>query len=155
MGDTDAAIAWASAQPFGDGARIAITGFCWGGTVVWMAAASNPAIKAGVAWYGRLVAREGVTEDRLYPVDIAGSLTAPVLGLYAENDGGIPLDTVETLRARLAQAAPTNPSAAASRIEVFPGTEHGFHADYRRQYNAPAATAGWAKLLDWFRAAGV
>jgi carboxymethylenebutenolidase len=60
-----------------------------------------------------------------------------------------------TLRARLAQAAPTNPSAAASRIEVVPGTEHGFHADYRRQYNAPAATAGWAKLLDWFRAAGV
>lgn len=154
MTDTQGAIAWLTAQRFCDG-DIGITGFCWGGTVVWMAAARFAAIKAGVAWYGRLVRPQpggwGAEEERLWPFDIGAALRTPVLGLYAENDRGIPLESVEQMRA--AMQADDNPSR--SEIVVYPGVQHGFHADYRDSYNAEAAADGWARCLAWFRAHGV
>ena len=155
MGDTEGAINWLKRQSFVKADSIGITGFCWGGTVVWMAAARFPDVKAGVAWYGRLVHPQpggwGAEEDRPWPADIAGLLHTPVLGLYAENDNGIPLTSVETMRAAL-QAA-DNPSH--SEIIVYPGVQHGFHADYRESYNAEAAADGWARALAWFGANGV
>jgi carboxymethylenebutenolidase len=154
MGDTQGAIAWLKAQSFSND-HIGITGFCWGGTVVWMAAARFPEIGAGVAWYGRLVRPQpggwGAGEERPWPYDIGGALHTPVLGLYAENDRGIPLESVEQMRAAL-QAA-DNPSR--SEIIVYPGVGHGFHADYRDSYNAEAAADGWNRCLAWFRANGV
>jgi len=154
MGDTNGAIEWLKAQSFSND-TIGITGFCWGGTVVWMAAARFPDIKAGVAWYGRVVRPQpggwGAEEERQWPYDIGGALHTPVLGLYAENDRGIPLESVDQMRASL-QAA-DNPSR--SEIIVYPGVQHGFHADYRESYNAEAAADGWARCLAWFRANGV
>lgn len=160
MGDIRAVIAWLGTNPklgrkgaaararFADMRRIGITGFCWGGAAVWMAAARIPQIKAGVAWYGRLV-RPAPTaflgkEDRQWPIDVAADLKAPVLGLYAGADAGIPVSDVERMREAIAAAA------GDSRIEVFPGVAHGFHADYRAVYDKEAAEAGWARLLDWF-----
>jgi carboxymethylenebutenolidase len=154
MGDTHGAIEWLKAQSFGSG-EIGITGFCWGGSVVWMAAARFPDINAGVAWYGRLVRPQSgswnADEDRPWPYDIGGTLHTPVLGLYAENDRGIPLESIEQMRASL-QAA-DNPSR--SEIIVYSGAQHGFHADYRESYNEEAAADGWARCLAWFRANGV
>lgn len=150
MGDITATIAWLDSQRFVAKRRIAITGFCWGGTVVWMASALTARIKAGVAWYGRMGARDGATEVRKYPTQIAGDLKSPVLGLYAENDSGIPLPTVEAMRAALTAAGNT-----ASTIIVYPGAQHGFHADYRPAYNEAAAKDGWARMLAWFKANGV
>jgi carboxymethylenebutenolidase len=150
MGDITATIAWLDKQRFVAKNRMAITGFCWGGTVVWMASALTDRIKAGVAWYGRMAARAGSTEDRKYPAQIAGDLKSPVLGLYAENDSGIPLPTVEAMRAALTAAGNTR-----SNIIIYPGVEHGFHADYRPSYNEAAAKDGWAKMLAWFKASGV
>lgn len=154
MADTSGAVDWVRAQRFTNG-DIGITGFCWGGTVVWMAAAHLAHIKAGVAWYGR-VARPaagswGADENRPWPLDSAAELAAPVLGLYAENDSGIPLEGVERLREALAAAG--NPTG--SEIVVYPGVQHGFHADYRQSYNAEAAADGWARCLAWFRRHGV
>jgi carboxymethylenebutenolidase len=160
MGDIRAVISWLGTNPklgrepraarvrFADMRRVGITGFCWGGAVVWMACARIPQIKAGVAWYGRLV-RPAPTaflgkEERQWPVDVAGGLKAPVLGLYAGEDRGIPLSDVEAMQAALAAAD------SESRIEIFPGVAHGFHADYRAVYDKAAAEAGWARLLDWF-----
>lgn len=155
MGDTRGAVAWLTAQSFVKNGAIGITGFCWGGTVVWMAAAQIPHIRAGVAWYGRLVRPQpgswGAEEERPWPYDIAATIHAPVLGLYAENDRGIPLESVENMRAALAAADnPTN-----SQIIVYPGVGHGFHADYRESYNAEAAADGWQRALAWFRQHGV
>jgi carboxymethylenebutenolidase len=150
MGDITATIAWLDKQRFVAKRRIAITGFCWGGTVVWMASAMTDRIKAGVAWYGRLAGRLGSTEVRKQPPDVAGELKSPVLGLYAENDSGIPLPTVEAMRAALTAAGNTR-----SQIHVYPGTQHGFHADYRPSYSEAAAKDGWAKMLAWFAANGV
>ncbi len=155
MGDTQGAITWLKAQRFAKGDAIGITGFCWGGAVVWLAAARYPDIKAGVAWYGRLVGpAEGdfmYEAGRPWPVDIAGNLHTPVLGLYGANDQGIPVATVEQMRAAL-QAA-DNPSR--SEIIVYPDAGHGFHADYRSSYIAADAADGWSRLLAWFRAHGV
>ncbi len=155
MGDTQGALRWLAAQRFVKDDAIGITGFCWGGTVVWMAAAQFPEVKAGVAWYGRLVRPQpgswGAQEERPWPYDVGALIRAPVLGLYAENDRGIPLDSVEAMRASLSAADnPTN-----SQIIVYPGAQHGFHADYRDSYNAEAAADGWARCLAWFREHGV
>lgn len=155
MGDTGGALDWLAARDFVNANAIGITGFCWGGTSVWMAPVRFPQIKAGVAWYGRLTAPQaggfGYEEGRPWPVDIAGRLHTPILGLYAGEDQGIPAASVDAMRAAL-QAA-DNPSR--SEIIVYPGVHHGFHADYRDTYNAEAAADGWARCLAWFRAHGV
>jgi carboxymethylenebutenolidase len=155
MDDTRGAVAWLRAQSFVKDDAIGITGFCWGGTVVWMAAAQIPEITAGVAWYGRVVRPApgswGAEEERPWPNDVAAAIHAPVLGLYAETDRGIPLEGVENMRA--ARSAADNPTG--SEIIVYPGVGHGFHADYRESYNAEAAADGWARALAWFREHGV
>ncbi|MFM2346390.1 MAG: hypothetical protein RL654_1143 [Pseudomonadota bacterium] len=149
MRDLDAAVAWA-AKNGGDATRLGLTGFCWGGRITWLYAAHNPQVRAGVAWYGRLVGNANALQPR-HPVDLAGELKAPVLGLYGAADTGIPLDTVERMRAALAAG-----SAAAQRSEfvVYPDAPHAFHADYRPSFRAGPAADGWARCLAWFKAQG-
>jgi carboxymethylenebutenolidase len=155
MGDTEGAAAFLAAQSFVSRGRLGVTGFCWGGNVTWMAAARIPAIKAGVAWYGRLVAPPadsmGAEEGRPWPVDIAPTLRTPVLGLYGTEDRGIPVENVEAMRAALASTG----NRSGSEIVLYPGAQHGFHADYRDSYNAEAADDSWTRALAWFRAHGV
>jgi carboxymethylenebutenolidase len=137
-----------------DPARIAITGFCWGGLVTWMACAEFAQLKAGVAWYGRLAKPAApnalFADNRPFPVDAASHLKAPVLGLYAENDQSIPLGDVERMRAALAAAGKTQ-----SAIHVYPGTQHGFHADYREVYDEAAAADGWTRMKRFFAQHGI
>jgi carboxymethylenebutenolidase len=146
LSDLDAAVAWASKNG-GNTNKLGITGFCWGGRIVWLYAAHNPKLKAGVAWYGRLV---GTTNEMTpkNPIDIAASLKAPVLGLYGEKDGGIPLDSIEKMREAL------KASKKKAEIIVYPGAQHGFHADYRPSYSKKDADDGWQKLLAFFKANG-
>jgi carboxymethylenebutenolidase len=139
-GDVRAVTAWLKAQPFVKPARIGITGFCWGGAVVWRSAMVDPDVKAGVAWYGQL--------KPLIPR--AAELKAPVLGLYGALDQGIPQSDVEAMRAALKTAGKTT-----SEIRVYPDAQHGFHADYRASYNEADAKDGWARMLAHFRAHGV
>jgi carboxymethylenebutenolidase len=154
--DTDAAAAYLAARKDVAKKRLGVTGFCWGGNVVWMAAARNPAFKAGVAYYGRLVTppKQGAFPDpepRPYPVDVAKDLKVPVLGLYGEKDQGIPLADVEAMRAAIAAAG--NPTK--SEIIVYPGAQHGFHADYRPSYDEASAKDAWSRTLAWFAQHGV
>ena len=149
MADLDGAVQWAAANG-GDAARVGITGFCWGGRITWLYAAHGP-VKAGVAWYGRLVGQaSGLTPK--HPIDIAPILKAPVLGLYGEKDGGIPLDTVDKMKTALAGGTP---QAKASEFVVYPDAPHAFHADYRASYRKEAAEDGWKRALAWFKAHGV
>lgn len=153
MGDISSCLAWAGKNQ-GDLNKVGITGFCWGGRITWLACAQIPQMKAGVAWYGRLV---GDKSDNfpLHPVDIAATLKAPVLGLYGGDDPGIPLDTVELMRQALTLASATNPAAKKSMIEVYAQAPHAFNADYRASYRADAAKDGWQKCLAWFKSNGV
>jgi carboxymethylenebutenolidase len=148
MSDLDAAVAWAAKSSRGDEARVGVTGFCWGGRITWLYAAHNPKLKAGVAWYGRLVGEATELQPK-YPIDVAASLHAPVLGLYGEQDQGIPLADVEKMRAALAAAKKD------SEIVVFPGAPHGFHADYRPSFRAQDAKEAWRQCLAWFSEHGV
>ncbi|MEH6663576.1 MAG: dienelactone hydrolase family protein [Brevundimonas sp.] len=146
MGDVAAALQWLDGQIWADSERVGITGFCWGGKVVWQAVARFAAFGAGVAWYGRLAPEAGATGGGPWPVDLAGDLKAPVLGLYGEDDRGIPVASVEAMREALIREGQT-----ASGIVLYPGAGHAFHADYRPSYDAGAATDGWSRLLAHFR----
>ncbi len=147
MADLDAAVAWAKQSGKGDVDKLGITGFCWGGRIVWLYAAHNPQLKAGVAWYGRLTGEANALQTK-YPVDVAASLKAPVLGLYAGEDQGIPLTAVEQMRKALKEAGKP------SEIVVYPDAPHAFHADYRPSYRKAAAEDGWKRLQAWFKKYG-
>ena len=154
MGDLDAAVAWAAANG-GDTGKLAVTGFCWGGRQTWLYAAHQPKVKAGVAWYGRLVGDSTALTPR-HPLDVAAQLKAPVLGLYGGADTGIALDTVERMKAALAAAgAQGNAAAGASQFVVYPDAPHAFHADYRPSFRKDAAEDGWKRALAWLRQHGV
>ncbi len=147
MSDLDSAVSWA-AKNKGDIKRLGITGFCWGGRIVWLYAAHNPDLKAGAAWYGRLVG-QGTDLQPKNPIDVVPQMKAPVIGLYGGADQGIPLPTIDQMRQALKSAG--NPS----EIIVYPDAPHGFHADYRPSYRKDNAQDAWKKLLDWFKKYGV
>jgi carboxymethylenebutenolidase len=147
MADLDACVAWAAANG-GDGGKLGITGFCWGGRIAWMYAAHNPALAAGVAWYGP-VARAYAAGDKS-AIDVAPRIKAPMLGLYGDDDAGIPNDTLEHMRAALKAAGNTR-----SQIVLYPDTPHAFFADYRPSYRKQAAEDGWRRCLAWLKANGV
>ena len=154
LADLDATVAWAGANG-GNTDKLGVTGFCWGGRQTWLYAAHNPKVKAGVAWYGRLLG-EPTPLAPTNPLDQAAQLRAPVLGLYGGADTGIPLDTVEKMKAALAQAgAKGNAAAKASSFVVYPDAPHAFHADYRPSYRKAAADDGWQRALAWFKQHGV
>lgn len=150
MADLDATVKWAAANG-GDTRKLGVTGFCWGGRQTWLYAAHNPAVKAGVAWYGRLVGQTSDLNPR-HPVDIAGRLNGPVLGLYGAADTGIPLDTVDKMKAALAVG---NAASRASTFVVYPDAPHAFHADYRPSFRKEPAEDGWKRALAWFQQHGV
>jgi carboxymethylenebutenolidase len=147
MSDLDATARWA-AKNQGDAARLGITGFCWGGRIVWLYAAHNPQLKAGVAWYGRLEGQSTELTPK-FPMDVVADLKSPVLGLYGGEDQGIPVPSVEKMRKAL-QAA-----GKKSEIVLYPTAPHGFYADYRPSYRAADAKDAWQRLLRWFQNHGV
>jgi carboxymethylenebutenolidase len=151
LGDLKAAITWAGKNG-GDLKKVAVTGFCWGGRITWLSA-TMPEVKAGVAWYGRLVGDKTANNPK-QPVEIAADLKAPVLGLYGSADTGIPLDTVDQMKAALSKAS-SNPAAKASKFEIYLEAPHAFHADYRATYREGPAKDAWAKCLAWFKQHGV
>jgi carboxymethylenebutenolidase len=142
MADLDDAQAQALAQG-GQPHRVVITGFCWGGRITWLYAAHRGDLQAGVAWYGRLQGPVYPSHPQ-HPLDVAPTLKAPVLGLYGECDEGIPLSQVHTMQAALRDAG------SPSRIEIFQGAPHAFHADYRSSHRPEAARQAWAQMLAWF-----
>lgn len=147
MSDLDATVKWAG-QNHGNTDKLGITGFCWGGRIVWLYAAHNPEVKAGVAWYGLLAGQQSSLTPK-QPIDIAAELRVPVLGLYAGADDYIPNDTVKQMQEKLQEGN------SGSEIILYPDTPHGFHADYRPTYRPDLAKEAWQHLQDWFKKYGV
>jgi len=143
MDDLDSTAAWA-AKNGGAAGKVGVTGFCWGGRIVWMYAAHNPQIKGAVAWYGPTA--KAYSADDKSPLDVVSQIKAPVLGLYGGADPGIPTDTVEKLRDALKAAGNTK-----CEFVIYPDTPHGFNADYRPSYRKEAAEDGWKRCVAWFR----
>jgi carboxymethylenebutenolidase len=146
--DLNATVAFAKKDPHADISKLAITGFCWGGRIVWLYAAQQPALRAAVAWYGKITGEKDDLHPR-FPSDVVTSLKAPVLGLYGGKDQGIPLATVQQQAQAL--AASSNAAAKASSIHIYPEAGHAFFADYRPSFHAASAADGWQRTLDWFK----
>ncbi|PZV12482.1 MAG: carboxymethylenebutenolidase [Leptolyngbya sp.] len=148
LSDLDATVVWAKQMSKGDTARLGITGFCWGGRITWLYAAHNPQVKAGVAWYGRLVGDSTPLQPQ-YPIDLVTLLKVPVLGLYGGQDTGIPVATVEQMQSAFKELS------APSQLIVYPEAPHAFFADYRPSYRQEPAEDGWKRLQSWFKQYGV
>jgi carboxymethylenebutenolidase len=148
MSDLDAAVDVAKKSGKANTAKLAVTGFCWGGRIVWLYSAHNKDLKAGVAWYGRLVGDKDELHPK-HPVDVAKMLHAPVLGLYGGADQGIPVATIDEMKTELKDSKP------ATEIHVYPDTPHGFYADYRPSYRKEQADDAWKRMQDWFKKNGV
>jgi len=151
MGDLDSSVAFIKGEGKADTAKLGITGFCWGGRITWLYDAHNPAVKAGVAWYGRVVGDVAPLTPK-HPIDIVKNLNGPVLGLYGGADTGISNESVDKMRAALKDG-----SAAAKKSEIitYPDTPHAFNADYRPSFRKEPAEDGWKRALAWFKANGV
>lgn len=150
MSDLDATVAYAGKNK-GNTKKLAITGFCWGGRITWLYAAHNPQVKAGGAWYGSVMPRPNQPKNPnqpKFPIDVAADLKVPVLGLYGEKDKGIPVETLEQMRAELKKGK------SGSEIIIYPEADHGFLADYRQSYNKQSAADAWTKLNAWFKKHG-
>ncbi len=147
MSDLDACVAWAGKNG-GDTAKLAITGFCWGGRITWLYTAHNPKVAAAVAWYGKLDGNPTKLQPA-YPIDLVAKIQTPVLGLYGAADQGIPLSDVDAMRQALEK------QGSKSQIHVYDGVGHAFHADYRPSYRKTEAIDGWQRLLAWFKNNGV
>jgi len=150
LADLDATVAWA-AKNNGNIKKLSVTGFCWGGRMVWLYAAHNAKVKAGAAWYGRVAptANSPLTDAQpTTPLDHVKELKVPVIGFYGGIDKGIPLDGVQRMQDELKKGT------SGSEIIVYPNADHGFHADYRPSYNREAATDAWARMQAWFKAHG-
>lgn len=152
MADIGDTLKWLKGQSFVAGSKLGVTGYCWGGGVVWMACETFPDFKAGVAWYGRMAPPAKPSDadpTRKYPLEQVDKLKAPVLGLYGGKDQGIPVADVEKMRGAL------KANHKKGELIVYPDAQHGFHADYRPSYDPAAAADGWKRLLAWFKANGV
>ncbi len=148
MADLDAAVSYAKQTGRANTSKLAATGFCWGGRIVWLYAAHNPALKAGAAWYGRIVGEKDALHPK-HPIDVVEDLKAPIIGLYGAADTGIPVASVEKMRTALKEAKKP------SEIILYPDTPHAFLADYRPSYRKDKAEEAWAKMLAWFKEHGV
>jgi len=150
MSDLDSTVAWAGKNK-GNTEKLSITGYCWGGRIVWLYAAHNPKIDAGAAFYGRVVTTPNSPTNPLQPknpIDFAKDLKVPVIGFYGGKDTGIPVEGVRQMEAELKKGK------SGSEIVIYPDANHGFLADYRESYNKPAAEDAWKRTLDWFKSHG-
>ncbi len=147
LSDLDATASWAAANG-GDAHRLGVNGFCRGGRDAWLYAEHSKQVRAAVAWYGPV--RSPLTPIQpQQPLDLAGKLRCPLLGLYGGRDPSIDIADVERA------AALARLSGEPVTITVFPEAGHGFHADYRASYDADAARKGWDEALAFLRAHGV
>ena len=142
--DLDATLAYARKNLQGHKSLAGAVGYCWGGRAVWEYAYHNPKLTAGLAYYGRV---EGMVSDErpLDPIDFGSELKVPVLGLYAEKDTSISLESVARMQVELKK------SGSGSEIVVLPGVGHAFNSDYRASYNKAAAEKAWELGIAWLR----
>lgn len=146
--DLDATLAYARKNLQGHKTLVGAVGYCWGGRAVWEYAYHNPKLTAGLAYYGRV---EGMVSDErpLDPIDFGSELKVPVLGLYAEKDTSISLESVSRMQAELKK------SGSGSEIVVLPGVGHAFNSDYRANYDKAAAEKAWELGIAWLRKYGM
>jgi carboxymethylenebutenolidase len=123
---------------------VGVTGWCWGGSTTIQVAATNPDMKAAVAWYGPPARPYQGASGPVTGFDLARDIKIPFLGLFGEADKN---PTPEDARKFGELVRAHNPNV---EIVIYPGAGHAFHADYRPSYNKAAADDGWNRCVGWF-----
>ena len=144
LGDITATIDWAKKRPGARADRVGVTAWCWGGGMVYQVAATNPDIKAAVAWYGPPGRPFANQPAPISGFDVAKDIKVPLLGLYGETDKNPPPADALKFGDLLKQH---NPNV---EMVVYPGAGHGFFADYRPSFNAAASADAWPRCIGWF-----
>ena len=145
LGDCAAAVDWAKTRPNVRKDRVGVTGWCWGGSTTIHIAATNPDMKAAVAWYGPPARPYKGPSGDVTGFDVAKDIKIPFLGLFGETDQNPKPEDAKRLGELIKQAG--NPNV---EIVIYPGAGHGFHADYRPSYKADAAADAWKRCTGWF-----
>ena len=146
LGDVAAATDWAKTRPGVNASRVGVTGWCWGGSSTYQIAATNPAMRAAVAWYGPVARPYKSSSGDVTGFDVAKDIKIPILGLYGELDQNPKPDDANKFFDLLKQAG----NKHAEHV-VYPGAAHGFHADYRPSYKVDAAADAWKRCNAWFQ----
>jgi carboxymethylenebutenolidase len=105
-----------------------VVGFCFGGTVSFLAACKVGGLKASICYYGGNIAKNADEKPR-----------CPVQMHFGEKDAGIPLADVETIKQKQPQA----------EVYVYPDAQHGFHCDERASFGKNASALAWTRSMDF------
>ena len=135
LADVQAAVDYLKTQPFVQGDRIGIVGFCFGGRVSYPAACNISNLKASVVFYGGGI---------LGALPQTANITMPVLGLFGEEDQNPAPADVAQIEAELTSQGKVH------EFHTYPGAGHGFHCNARSSYRPESARDAWGKTMAWF-----
>ena len=141
IADLDAAFAVLSGMDDMDGDRIGIIGHCWGGRVSWLGACHNPNYKAAAVFYGGRI-EAGMGEGSVPPIELAGRIPCPVIGIFGNDDQNPSPEDVNNLDEALTKASVEH------EFHRYDGAGHGFQ-DFTDEdrYRRQASDDAWEKVL--------
>ncbi len=143
VADINATVGWLLEHPAIDSDRIGVTGFCMGGRVAWLAAASNPNFKAVVPYYpGNLwVARDAPQT----PFELTGNINCPMLTHFGEVDVNPSQEDMRKLDDELTRLGKSH------QFYTYPNADHAF-MDFAQphRYQKAASDASWPRTLEFF-----
>ena len=129
--DINATTTFLKSLPFADDGRMAVLGFCMGGTFALMVAGHNSEFKAAVPFYGKVP-----------PIETIAYLLCPVLFHHGAKDGWVTKKEVDTLREGLAKFGKTG------EVASYPEADHAFFNDTRPEVYRPVeAKQAWQRTL--------
>lgn len=120
----------AAVGAFAERGPVSVVGFCLGGSLAWLMAARDDRLAASVGYYGGRI-----------PDFVDATPRCPTLLHFGEQDQGIPLEGVESVRRRHPEVP----------IHLYPAG-HGFNCDQRGSYHAQSAQLAWQRTLDFIAA---
>jgi carboxymethylenebutenolidase len=142
IADVRAAVDYVKAQPFVQGDKIGIVGFCYGGRVSYLASCNVSDLSASVVFYGGGIGM--ALGDGQSPLEQTANISCPMLGLFGEEDANPTPEDVANMDAELTKAG------KAHEFHNYGGAGHGFHCEARASYRAEAAADAWGKAMAWF-----
>jgi carboxymethylenebutenolidase len=117
----------AAVQAAKAGGKVAVVGYCLGGSLAYLAASRLPDVSAAVGYYGgRILDAKDDTPK------------VPTILHFGEKDAHIPIDRVK----EFAAARPDLP------VHIYPA-DHGFNCDERESYDAPSAALARTRTLEF------
>ena len=143
IADVNATVDWLRNHRSIDRERLGITGFCMGGRVTWLVAATNPHIKAAVPHYGgNIMAPLGKATRS--PFELASGIKCPILFHFGAVDKNPSQEDMAKLDAELKRLNKPH------QFYTYPGADHGFMDQTGQRYNKAAVDASWPRTLDFF-----